>query len=625
MGQITFHEAFDTNLAFEEIFGTDTSFVFASVNTAIFRNLTGDYLNAAVHVAGTAIFAGKLSDNTYIASAGFAQTGTYSFAGSTIASLSMTDGDPDNLVDFAGALRGAGGLAAFDALFSKNDTITGGGKNDHLTTYGLSSTDTLDGGGGDDILWNRGQANAQMTGGAGKDVFRLATGASNVVLAGDAADGTGTAGDTDTLVIEGTGIGFLSITQIDALRFASSGGSGGVTLRNAQVGTGLVSQALTVEGSASQGDTITLARTGTGAADLDLSGWRFFNWGRLDQAVTFRFDDDAGAPQTDRVTGTVVDDVILMGAGADTVTGGRGADLLIGGDGDDMFVFNAGDVVAGERVLGGGGVDTLRLAGDTDMSLMRLSEIEQVAFGGAQRVWFNDSVPQGPLTILGDARFNEITVRSISSSTIDLRAWSFTGWSDADKLYVAGSAGSDVFLAPAVSVTADGGYGHDTLIGAAGSDRMSGASGDDRLDGANGSDFLDGGAGLDRLSGGAGNDRLAGGYGNDVLFGGYGKDSFVFDTRPAQSNFDRITDFSVMDDTIQLARAVFTKIARKGALVKEAFYIGTKAHDADDRIVYNKKTGVIFYDADGSGQAAAVAFARVKAGLALTEKDFYVL
>ena len=175
MGKIVFKENLDTNPAFEEMFGTHTSFNFAATTAAWFTNLAdGPYKTASVHFNGMAIFASRLPDDTLFVNTGTVTLGTFSFGGD-IASLTI-DNNLDNLVAFSGALRGAGGLAAFDALFSGNDTITGGGKNDHLTTYGLSSTDTLDGGGGDDILWNRGQANAQMTGGAGKDTFRLATG-----------------------------------------------------------------------------------------------------------------------------------------------------------------------------------------------------------------------------------------------------------------------------------------------------------------------------------------------------------------------------------------------------------------------------------------------------------------
>jgi Ca2+-binding RTX toxin-like protein len=49
------------------------------------------------------------------------------------------------------------------------------------------------------------------------------------------------------------------------------------------------------------------------------------------------------------------------------------------------------------------------------------------------------------------------------------------------------------------------------------------------------------------------------------------------------------------------------------------------AQDADDRIIYDTGTGKLFYDFDGSGAGAAVQFAQLAAGLALTNADFYVV
>jgi Ca2+-binding RTX toxin-like protein len=124
---------------------------------------------------------------------------------------------------------------------------------------------------------------------------------------------------------------------------------------------------------------------------------------------------------------------------------------------------------------------------------------------------------------------------------------------------------------------------------------------------------LRGTAGANRLVGGSGHDRLHGHKGNDVLTGGAGRDTFVFDTKPhSRSNRDAITDYSAAEDTIWLSKKVFTKIAKKGALAKSAYWAGTKAHDPNDRIVYNKKTGVLFYDEDGTGAKAAVQIAVLK-------------
>ena len=133
------------------------------------------------------------------------------------------------------------------------------------------------------------------------------------------------------------------------------------------------------------------------------------------------------------------------------------------------------------------------------------------------------------------------------------------------------------------------------------------------------------------LYGGSGDDKLHGGAGNDLLSGSKGKDSFVFDAKLGTSttdrkvNFDTISDFSVKDDTIQLENKIFTKLKKTGTLKKDLFVTGTKANDKDDYIVYNKKAGVLSYDADGSGKGKAIEFAQVKKGLALSHLDIFVI
>ena len=150
-------------------------------------------------------------------------------------------------------------------------------------------------------------------------------------------------------------------------------------------------------------------------------------------------------------------------------------------------------------------------------------------------------------------------------------------------------------------------------------------SGADTITGTNYADVLFGHAGNDQLSGGAGNDTLSGGLGKDVLIGGTGADSFVFNTKLGTTNIDTIDDFNVINDTILLDNDIFTKVGAIGDLSAGAFYTGTAAHDATDRIIYNKATGALFYDADGKGGAAAVQFAVVDAGLALKASHFDII
>jgi Ca2+-binding RTX toxin-like protein len=119
---------------------------------------------------------------------------------------------------------------------------------------------------------------------------------------------------------------------------------------------------------------------------------------------------------------------------------------------------------------------------------------------------------------------------------------------------------------------------------------------------------------------------ISGGLGADTLTGGAGKDVFVFDTKPGAGNVDRITDFSVKDDTIHLAKAVFKAAGPKGTLSKGAFWIGSEAHTAKDRIIYNADNGKLYYDADGTGSKEAVQIALLKKGLSLmTAKDFLII
>jgi Ca2+-binding RTX toxin-like protein len=60
-------------------------------------------------------------------------------------------------------------------------------------------------------------------------------------------------------------------------------------------------------------------------------------------------------------------------------------------------------------------------------------------------------------------------------------------------------------------------------------------------------------------------------------------------------------------------------------IAPQQFRIGAAAQDADDRIIYDDTTGAVFFDADGTGAAAAIQFAIVDPGLALTNSQFIVI
>jgi VCBS repeat-containing protein len=134
-----------------------------------------------------------------------------------------------------------------------------------------------------------------------------------------------------------------------------------------------------------------------------------------------------------------------------------------------------------------------------------------------------------------------------------------------------------------------------------------------------GNDSISGGAGNDTLSGGAGNDTLVGGAANDLLTGGDGADRFVFDATLGAANIDTITDFVTKTDKIVLSAKVFN--AFKGSSAGSAITAGNLvvgvgttavANDKDDYLIYDTTSDLLYYDADGNGSGAAVAFAKVE-------------
>ncbi|WP_170285020.1 right-handed parallel beta-helix repeat-containing protein [Microvirga aerophila] len=146
--------------------------------------------------------------------------------------------------------------------------------------------------------------------------------------------------------------------------------------------------------------------------------------------------------------------------------------------------------------------------------------------------------------------------------------------------------------------------------------------------GGSGNDWLVGGSSKDTLVGDAGDDHLAAKLGNDVLSGGTGHDTFVFDTKLSKANRDKISDFNVKYDSIWLDNLFMSKL--KGSdqgsvkLAKKYFSLDY-AKDGSDYIIYNKSTGVLSYDVDGSGEKAGVDIAVLRKGLNMSHHDFFVV
>jgi serralysin len=139
-----------------------------------------------------------------------------------------------------------------------------------------------------------------------------------------------------------------------------------------------------------------------------------------------------------------------------------------------------------------------------------------------------------------------------------------------------------------------------------------------------------GAVGVDILKGGGGNDTLNGGENDDKLTGGSGKDHFVFNTAignplPLFVNIDTITDFKPGTDRIELENKIFKGIGGSGTLASKDFHVGSKATSKAQHIIYNKHTGVLYYDPDGTGTKSQIEFADLHKGLGLGHHDFLVI
>jgi Ca2+-binding RTX toxin-like protein len=326
--------------------------------------------------------------------------------------------------------------------------------------------------------------------------------------------------------------------------------------------------------------------------------------------------------------GNDTSNLIVGTSGNDEIDGRSGVDTMIGGSGDDLYMVDSpfddiredvgqgrDTVIASASYTLGANIETLKAAGgyaSIDLAGNAQSN-EIVGNAGANVIYGLD----GDDRLYGDG--GNDTIYGGSGQDIlygGLGNNSLSGESSDDLLY--GGDGKD---------TLDGGADHDRLYGGNGSNKLLGQSGNDTLYGGMHADSLQGGDGNDRLYGDVGNDALDGEAGKDTLSGGWGRDTFMFKDKPnAKTDVDTITDFNVKDDTIRLENSIFKKLGKAGKLNPDFFAVGSKAQDGNDYLIYNKKNGYLSYDADGAGSKyKPVLFAKLKSGLALTEKDFYII
>ncbi|HLO76565.1 MAG TPA: M10 family metallopeptidase [Magnetospirillum sp.] len=254
--------------------------------------------------------------------------------------------------------------------------------------------------------------------------------------------------------------------------------------------------------------------------------------------------------------------------------------------------------------------------------------------------------------------------------------------------YANGTINNTVAIAFGVTIeNARGGTGTDTITGNSAANSLAGNAGNDTLSGGSGNDILDGGTGVDRLYGGLGNDtymvdslsdvivesagagidtvsssvnftlgstcenlRLTGNAavatgnalagnaaantlnglgGNDILTGGNGLDSLIggagndtFRVASTTSGADTIADFVHGVDKLQVVSSNFPGVT---ASLASVLSLTGRPTSTATRLVYNRSTGQLSYDSNGTATGGSTLLATLTTKPALSASDFVVI
>jgi Ca2+-binding RTX toxin-like protein len=439
-----------------------------------------------------------------------------------------------------------GGNAA-DSVFGLDgdDTISGGDGSDRM--YGGNGNDLVGGGIGNDFVYGN-EGDDTLNGDTGDDY--LAGNNGNDILNGGEGNDALVGGAGNDTYSGGTGVDTLSYVTATSAVIVSLASSG--TFSGGAAGDSLSSSSHSIENL-----------LGTNRFNDQLTGSTSSN-----KLVGYAGNDilDGGAGSTSDA------DTLDGGAGNDTLNGNRGNDTLIGGDGNDTM--NGGDSSdtfrpgTGEDDIDGGAATST--GGSSDL-------IDYYRETVGQTVRLNDSA----FRAAGGDRIVTNTIENVYGSDV----------------------GND-------NITAND--SKNSLRGYGGNDTISALGGDDTVLGGFGNDTLTGGLGNDTINGDDGNDLINGGAGKDKLSGGTGFDDFRYSSVSEldPSLVDTMTSFVASEDTFQFVRAGFSGLASLNAGIisstKMAYNTTGVADDSDCRFIFETDTRILWYDADGTGVAAAI-------------------
>lgn len=301
--------------------------------------------------------------------------------------------------------------------------------------------------------------------------------------------------------------------------------------------------------------------------------------------ATIRGDNYSNnADNADPLEGTSSNDTIYGYGGNDDLFGFGGNDVLYGGSGDD-------------DLWGGSGINNLWGGSGNDYFVMSARNSGVLSDNYIGDFQFDDD--QIDLRAWGASDFSQLLI--LLKNTSDGNAYLNATYGGRNNVVEIGEVSAKELQSSDFVFSR---VGAQEIAGTKYADTLFGSRSADLIEGGSGSDTLLGGYGNDRIYGDSGNDRIVGGMGQDVMSGNSGDDVFVFasasETSP--SGRDRITDFDLGADTIDLSRI---DALPKSSGDQEFEWIGQDSFDAagELRYVYSGSQTIILGNTDSDSSS----------------------
>lgn len=370
----------------------------------------------------------------------------------------------------------------------------------------------------------------------------------------------------------------------------------------------------------------------------------------------------------DKIDGTAGDDVIEAGAGNDKVDGGAGDDYIDGGEGNDKIT----DLVGNNQITDLDGTNSIVVGSGNDWVLSGAGN-DKIDLGGADA-----AAPlyqlDGSINDFADKNFAE---RSFHNILVDLGGNNKITAGDGDDYILTDanprvtSAGNNKIVAgdgDNVIRVGDGnngitaGSGDDVIWSGTGNNKVVAGDGDNVVDlglssafesylesggelKGNGNNNVTTGSGNDYVSSWEGNDVVKVGLGADEVNAGSGKNTIdlgkdldadevwfdydffaaLLDGSSKTLAFSTVSNFNEGDTLVFYSDLDNDSINDLATLTAEDFYIASGATPADAggaSVIFDTKSGKLYYDADGAGEGAALQIGLFK-GTGLADATFF--